>query len=63
LIGVVAGAFHYKFSDSNPDGIFNTSPQVEIRMGAQLFFAGPSVIFDTRNNNTYTTKAPLLLHT
>ena len=60
LIGVVAGAFHYKFSDSNPDGIFNTSPQVEDKNGGSTIFAGPSVIFDTRNNNTYTTKGTIV---
>jgi len=60
LIGVVAGAFHYKFSDSNPNGIFNTSPQVEDKNGGSTIFAGPSIIFDTRNNNTYTTKGAIV---
>jgi len=60
LIGLVAGCFDYKFRDINPAGIFDTSPRVEDRDGGAAVFIGPSVIFDTRNNNTYTTKGTIV---
>lgn len=60
LLGFVTGGFVYKFSDTNPAGIFNTSPQVDDRNGGPTVFIGPSIIFDTRNNNTYTTKGTIV---
>jgi hypothetical protein len=60
LLGVVAGGFDYKFTDNNPNGIFDTSPLVENKSGGATIFIGPSVIFDTRNNNTYTTKGTIV---
>ncbi len=59
-IGAVAGAFDYRFEDKIPGGIFDTDPRVEGRNGGTTAFAGPSLILDTRNNNTYTTKGLII---
>ncbi|WP_448702232.1 polymerase [Mucilaginibacter sp. AW1-3] len=58
-LGLNAGAFRYKFS-SDTIGIFETDPQVQNREGGSSVTIGPSFIFDTRNNNTYTTHGILL---
>jgi hypothetical protein len=55
-IGVVAGGYDYRFNDANTTGIFNTDPTIEGRHGGAFLYAGPSLVFDNRNNNTYTTK-------
>lgn len=54
-IGMVTGGFDYRFNDHAPGGIYETDPRMEDRSGGASVFIGPSVIFDTRNNNTYTT--------
>lgn len=54
--GFVAGALSYNYKPENPTGIFTTSPLVEDRKGGSHVFIGPSLIYDSRNNNTYTTK-------
>lgn len=59
-IGVVAGGFNYKFKDETPGGIFSTEPLVENRNAGATAFIGPSLIFDTRDNNTYTTKGMVI---
>jgi hypothetical protein len=59
-IGYVAGGFNYKEGDNNLTGIFNTSPAVEGRNGGGSAYVGPSFIYDTRNNNTYTTKGMII---
>jgi hypothetical protein len=59
-VGLVAGAFDYKYSSSTPNGIFETDPLVQDRSGGASVFIGPSFIFDTRNNNTYTTRGMFL---
>jgi hypothetical protein len=55
-VGFVAGGFHYAFDDQVTDGIYQTDPTIEGRMGGSTVYLGPSFIFDNRNNNTYTTK-------
>jgi hypothetical protein len=60
LVGLVAGGFDYKFKSADPNGIFQTDPQVDYRSGGASIFAGPSVIFDSRNNNTYTTSGTVV---
>jgi len=60
FLGVVGGAFEYKFSDSNPASIYHTDPAVQDKHGGPSVFAGPSVIFDSRNNNTYTTSGSIV---
>jgi len=60
LLGIVGGGFDYRFHDSNPTSIYNTDPAVQDKTGGPSIFAGPSVIFDSRNNNTYTTSGTIV---
>ena len=60
LLGIVTGIFDFKFADPNQASVFNTSPLVENKSGGASAFLGPSIIFDTRNNNTYTTKGTIV---
>jgi hypothetical protein len=59
-MGLVAGSYKYDFTSANPTGIFNTSAQVEERAGGTFVYLGPSLIYDSRNNNTYTTKGVII---
>lgn len=54
--GFVAGAYHYAYFDTPPTGIFITDPQIEDRDGGGGVYIGPSLVFDDRDNNTYTTR-------
>ncbi|WP_413666147.1 polymerase [Mucilaginibacter sp. Mucisp86] len=54
--GIIGGAWDYKFNDDDKTGIFYTDPRVENRSGGPSVYIGPTIIFDNRNNNTYTTK-------
>jgi len=54
--GFVGGGYKYDFKSADPTGIFDTSPLVQDRTGGSFVYVGPSFIYDTRNNNTYTTK-------
>jgi len=58
-LGLNAGLYRYQFSSTNT-GIFETDPQVQDRSGGDGLTIGPSFIYDTRNNNTYTTRGLLL---
>jgi hypothetical protein len=59
--GVVAGGFNYKYVNSDPSStFFETDPQVQDRSGGASVFVGPSLIYDTRDNNTYTTKGMII---
>ncbi len=60
LLGIVAGGFNYQFSDIDPASIFNTDPAIQGKQGGPSIFAGPSAIFDSRNNNTYTTSGTIV---
>jgi hypothetical protein len=60
FLGVVGGGFDYEFSDSNPASIYHTDPAVQGKHGGPSIFGGPSVIFDSRNNNTYTTSGTIV---
>ena len=60
FLGVVGGGFDYEFSDSNPAGIYYTDATVQGKQGGPTIFGGPSVIFDSRNNNTYTTSGTIV---
>jgi len=60
LIGIVVGGFDYKFFDNDVNSIYNTDPEVESKGGGASIYAGPSVIFDTRDNNTYTTRGTII---
>jgi len=59
-VGLVAGSFRYDFTSTSTTGIFETDPLVQNRTGGSSVYAGPSFIFDTRNNNTYTTRGMFL---
>jgi len=60
-LGYVAGGFkyYYKF-DRNRKGVLNTDPEVEDKRGGTAGYAGPTFTYDTRNNNTYTTKGIII---
>ena len=58
--GFVAGAYRYSFGDGQATSIFYTDPRVENRGGGTSAYIGPSLIFDSRNNNTYTTKGAII---
>lgn len=58
-VGLVGGGYKYNFDSNNLASIYY-SPQVEDRAGGTYLYLGPSFIFDTRNNNTYTTKGMML---
>lgn len=59
-IGLMAGGFNYKFTNEVPGGSFDTNPLVQDRTGGGAIQAGPAFIFDTRNNNTYTTRGIII---
>lgn len=59
--GIVAGGFNYKYANADSASIFfETDPQVQDRSAGASVFIGPSLIFDTRDNNTYTTKGVII---
>jgi hypothetical protein len=58
--GYVAGGFNYKEGDQNTTGIFNNSLLVQGRNGGASLFVGPTLTYDSRNNNTYTTKGMII---
>lgn len=59
--GIVAGGFNYQYSNDAPGNtFFETDQQVQDRSGGASVFVGPSLIYDTRNNNTYTTKGMII---
>jgi len=60
LLGVVGGGFYYHFHDADATSIYHTDPAVENKNGGPSIFGGPSVIFDSRNNNTYTTSGTIV---
>ncbi len=60
LFGLVGGAFYYHFHETDLQSLYYTDPQVDDRNGGPSIFAGPSIIFDTRNNNTYTTRGTIV---
>ncbi|QKJ30934.1 polymerase [Mucilaginibacter mali] len=59
-LGFMLGGFDYKFTNENPGGSFDTNPNVVDKKGGTSALAGPVFIFDTRNNNTYTTRGIMI---
>jgi len=55
--GYIAGGFkyYYKFDGKRTD-ILNADPLVQDKRGGTAIYLGPTVTYDTRNNNTYTTR-------
>lgn len=58
--GIIAGGYEYQFGTANANGIYFTDPQVQNRSGGPSVYIGPSAIFDSRNNNSYTTKGMII---
>ena len=56
-LGYVGGfiKYFYEYSE-NKNFIQGSNPDIQDRHGGPNLYAGPSFTFDTRNNNTYTTK-------
>jgi hypothetical protein len=59
--GFVAGGFNYKYTniDLSP-GHFEGEPPVEDISGGASLFVGPNLTYDSRDNNTYTTKGIII---
>ncbi len=59
--GFVAGGFNYKYTgvDTTGDHFGNESP-VENIYGGTSIFVGPSLVYDSRDNNTYSTKGIII---
>jgi len=55
-VGFLGGAYYYKYNNKTIGGIFDTGANIEDRDGGPIGFLGPSLIYDSRDNNTYTTK-------
>ncbi|WP_345948611.1 polymerase [Mucilaginibacter sp. PAMB04274] len=55
-IGYVLGAYDYKYRIENTGKSFEARLTPQDRNGGAGVYAGPSLTFDNRNNNTYTTK-------
>ncbi|MEO3405310.1 polymerase [Mucilaginibacter sp. CAU 1740] len=58
--GITVGAWDYSFRDEDKTGIFYTDPRVEYRGGGPSAYIGPTLVFDNRNNNTYTTSGMVI---
>jgi hypothetical protein len=58
--GYTLGGLDYAYSDRTSGGILFTSPLVEDKNGGTSVFAGPSLVYDTRDNNTYTTRGMIV---
>jgi hypothetical protein len=55
-LGYVLGAYKYTYRIDNTGKSFEADLTPQDRNGGAGFLAGPSLTFDNRNNNTYTTK-------
>ena len=59
--GFVAGGFNYNYSNIDLSaGHFAGESPVENASGGASIFVGPSLIYDSRDNNTYTTKGIII---
>ncbi|MDB5017148.1 MAG: hypothetical protein JWQ84_1980 [Mucilaginibacter sp.] len=60
-LGYVAGAVKYFYKyQPDPYATINSDPLVEDKHGGDIIYIGPSFTYDTRNNNTYTTKGMII---
>jgi hypothetical protein len=60
-LGYVAGGIKYFYRyDPDPNATINNDPAVQDKHGGANVYIGPSFTFDTRNNNTYTTKGIII---
>jgi hypothetical protein len=59
--GFVAGGFDYKYTSIDSSGNhFGNEPPIESINGGSGIFAGPSLVYDSRDNNTYSTKGMII---
>lgn len=58
--GLVMGGYNFAYHDNNSSGIFNTDTQIQNKSGGTSLYFGPSLSYDSRNNNTYTTKGLII---
>lgn len=60
--GLSAGGikYFYNLGSYNPDNIFRNDPKIQDQTGGSNLLAGPVLTFDSRNNNTYTTKGAMI---
>jgi hypothetical protein len=58
-IGFLGGAYYYRYNNKTPGGIFDSGTGIEDKNGGPIAFLGPSLIYDSRDNNTYTTKGSI----
>jgi hypothetical protein len=59
-VGFVSGAQRFQIPPTDFHTIFYTDKRVQNHGGGSNIYVGPSVTFDTRNNNTYTTKGVII---
>jgi len=60
-LGYLAGAVKYFYRyQPDPNATINSDPGVQDKHGGDIIYAGPSFTYDTRNNNTYTTKGIII---
>jgi hypothetical protein len=59
--GVVAGGYSYKYTNIILDNThFSGEPAIENINGGTGMLVGPSLLFDSRDNNTYTTRGAII---
>jgi len=59
--GFVAGGFNYKYTGvDSTGGHFGNEPPAENIYGGASIFVGPSLVYDSRDNNTYSTKGIII---
>jgi hypothetical protein len=58
-LGFLSGFYSYSFTGASTPGIYDFSPLVEYRGGGSNVYLGPSLTWDSRNSNTYTTSGML----
>lgn len=58
--GIVAGGIRYTIPVAQAHSIFYTDPRVENHGGGSNIYLGPSVTYDSRDNNTYSTRGIII---
>ncbi len=60
-LGYVAGAVKYFYKyQPDPTATINSDPGVQDKHGGDIIYIGPSFTYDTRDNNTYTTRGIII---
>ncbi|MFI5159993.1 MAG: polymerase [Sphingobacteriales bacterium] len=59
--GLVTGGFNYKYTNINLENDhFYNEPPVENASGSAGIYIGPNLLFDSRDNNTYSTRGVII---